>query len=248
MDPWPLWLIGAGLFPLIGYLIGSIPFGYLAGRLRGLDIRDHGSRNVGATNAVRVLGRPIGLAVFALDVLKGAVPVVAAGWWLHHVNRTAAVWVFPFAGPKLHAAWLLTAFAAIAGHIWPIWLRFRGGKGVATALGAVLGLYPFYTLPGLVALDVWVVVTLLSRYVSLGSICAAVAFPAALIVISAIRRNHEPWQLGNIWPLLAFAVAMPLLVIWRHRANIARLLAGTESKIGSRRGPAKEGEEGPAKE
>src|SRR5512142_2121539 len=93
------WLIGAGLFPLAGYLAGSIPFGYLAGRLRGLDIRKHGSGNVGATNVSRVLGRPWGLAVFALDVLKGAAPVLAAGWFLRCSDYTQKEWVFTFVGP-----------------------------------------------------------------------------------------------------------------------------------------------------
>ena len=219
------WLIALVVLPLASYLLGSIPFGYLAGRLKGIDIRQHGSRNVGATNAGRVLGRRWGLAVFALDVLKGAVPVVGAGLWLHRAGE--------FAGPGLLALWMLDAFAAVAGHVWPVWLGFRGGKGVATSLGVLLALYPFFTWPGLLALAAWVVVTLASRYVSLGSLVAAVVFPATLLAMSL--TIGETWSPGRIWPLLAFALAMSLLLIWRHRGNIARLLAGTENKIGAKR-------------
>lgn len=215
------WLIAAVLFAVAGYLVGSIPFGYLAGRLRGIDIRQHGSRNVGATNVGRVLGKKWGLSVFALDVLKGGLPVALAGAILHHGGAAA--------GPTGLALWLLAAFAAIAGHIWPVWLRFRGGKGVATSLGVVLAVYPYFTWPGLIALAAWVAVTAVSRYVSLGSIVAALVLPASLTALCLCGV----WSARAIWPLMIFAWAMPLLVIARHRANIGRLLAGTENKIGA---------------
>jgi glycerol-3-phosphate acyltransferase PlsY len=222
------WIIALLVLPIGAYLVGSIPFGYLVGRLKGIDISQHGSKNIGATNVARVLGRKLGYTVFALDVLKGAVPVALAGLWLHHSSAPASL-----AGPAMLGLWLLTAFAAIIGHIFPVWLRFRGGKGVATSLGVVLAIFPFFTLPGLIALTVWVVFALIWRYVSLASIAAAVAFPAALLVMSLVFGGA--WAPARIWPLLAFAVAMPLLVILRHRTNVARLIAGTESKIGQRK-------------
>ncbi len=213
----------------IAYLLGAVPFGYLLVKWKtGGDVRSSGSGNIGATNVARVLGRKLGYAVFALDVLKGATPVALAGLWLHGSSAGAAL-----AGPAMLGLWLLTAFAAIAGHIFPVWLGFRGGKGVATSLGVVLAIYPFFTLPGLIALAVWVVFALIWRYVSLASIAAAVAFPAALLAMSLAFGGA--WAPRHIWPLLAFGVAMPLLVILRHRTNIARLIAGTESRIGQRK-------------
>ena len=219
------WLIALVAFPAAAYLVGSIPFGYLAGRLNGLDIRKHGSCNVGATNVGRVLGRRWGLTVFAADVLKGAAPSAAAGWWLHAG--------LGLAGPGMFAAWMLSAFAAIAGHVWPVWLKFRGGKGVATSLGVVLALWPWFTWPGLAALGSWIVVTWISRYVSLGSIVAAGVFIATLVTLSLAIGG--PWSPGETWPLLIFAALMAALVVVRHRGNIGRLLAGTENKIGRSR-------------
>lgn len=223
------WLLALVVFPLLAYLAGSVPFGYLAGRLKGVDIRQLGSHNVGATNVGRVLGRRLGLTVFGLDVLKGAIPVTAVGLWLHF----ASPWSEP--SPTMFGLWMLSAFAAIAGHVWPIWLRFRGGKGVATSLGVLLALYPFFTWPGLVALATWVVVTLVSRYVSLGSIVAAIVFVGTLFAKSLLSVSGGTWAPQRIWPLLAFGLLMSFLIIWRHRGNIGRLLAGTENKIGSSR-------------
>ncbi|MCG3179493.1 MAG: Glycerol-3-phosphate acyltransferase [Phycisphaerae bacterium] len=226
------WAVGAGVLPVAGYLVGSVPFGFLAGRLRGVDIRTRGSGNVGATNVWRVMGRRWGIGVFAADVLKGLLPVLAAGVYLKHQGVIRP--------PTMHAVWLMTALAAILGHVYCAWLGFKGGKGVATSLGVVLGVWPYYTLAGLVALGVWILVTWASRYVSLGSICASVAFPAALLVISQSSRG-EHWALSSIWPLLAFGLLMPLLVIWRHRGNIRRLLSGTENRFGGGKQEASSG-------
>lgn len=216
------WLIP--LLPLAAYLAGSIPFGYLIGRARGVDIRQHGSRNIGATNVGRVLGRKWGYLCFVLDVLKGLLPVLLAGHFLGPGRQPG-----PHFPPQLweQALWLATAFGAIAGHIFPVWLRFRGGKGVATSLGVVLGIWPYYTIPGLCAFAIWIVTVLIWRYVSLSSIIAAVAFPLLLVAWSRPCQ----WSLAGLWPLAAFAVAMPILVILRHRGNIQRLRAGTENKI-----------------
>jgi glycerol-3-phosphate acyltransferase PlsY len=122
-------------------------------------------------------------------------------------------------------AWLLTGYCAIAGHIFSFWLRFRGGKGVATALGVVLGIWPFFTVAALAALGVWIIVTLISRYVSLGSIVAAATFLPAFAWLN--------WPATGLWPMATFAAAMAGLIIFRHRTNILRILAGTENKIGS---------------
>ena len=210
------------LLPLGAYAVGSIPFGLLIGKAHGVDIRARGSGNVGATNVARVVGRKWGYLCFALDVLKGLMPVLLAGRYLRG----------PGAGvPALtvQAVWLAVAFGAVAGHVFSFWLRFRGGKGVATSLGVVLGMYPYFTWPGLAALGVWIVVTLVSRYVSLGSITAAAAFVPLFAAFN--------WPPARLWPLGAFAVIMSALVILRHRANIVRLLNGTENRIGRKKTP-----------
>ena len=206
--------------PLGGYLAGSIPFGFLIGRAKGIDLRKAGSGNVGATNVARVLGRPLGYLCFGLDVAKGLLPVLVAGLILRKDGLTTAE----------QLAWIGVAMGCILGHIFSIWLHFRGGKGVATSLGVLLGFWPYLTLPGVGAFVVWMVVTLIWRYVSLGSIVAAIAF-VPLFVANCLLVG---WSLSDMLPLLAFAVAMATLVIYRHRTNIRRLVAGTEGKIGEK--------------
>ena len=180
------------------YLLGSIPFAYLAGRMRGIDIRTVGSKNVGATNVFRTLGKGIGLTVMALDIAKGAVAVLLAQAITDpHWNLAAAA-------------------AAIVGHVFPVWLKFKGGKGVATAGGTILALTP---IPALIALAVWFVTIAVTRYVSLGSILAAVVFPPLLLLF------------GVPWPVLVFATVAAVMVVYRHRANIQRLRAGSELRL-----------------
>ncbi len=206
------------------YLIGGIPFGLLAGRLRGIDIRTVGSRNIGATNVGRTLGRPYGIAVFALDVLKGLAATLVAGQIL--VGLAAAA---DLSEPTRYLFWLAVGMAAVLGHNYPVYLGFRGGKGVSTSLGVALGVYPELTFTALVAFAVWILVVAVSRYVSLGSIVAGVSFPVIFVVLSA-RRGQS--VLTDAWPLLAFSLLLALLVLIRHRANLGRLAAGTESKVG----------------
>ncbi len=206
------------------YLIGAIPFGYVVGWLKGIDIRQHGSGNIGATNVGRVLGRSYGLLVFGLDVLKGFAPTLLA-------SLAIARW-----GPS-GAAYLLgvvaSASGCILGHVFPIYLGFRGGKGVATSLGVLLGIYPYFTLAGVGAFLLWVALTLGSRYVSVGSVGAAVAFPIVFVVLSRWRAGS--WGGADVlWPLYVFSVLIAALVVWRHRSNIRRLLNGTEPQIGRR--------------
>ena len=209
------------------YLIGGIPFGLLIARLKGVDIRRVGSGNIGATNVGRALGRRWGVLVLALDAAKGAATVLVARELLD-----AAAGAFAGLRP-VHGDLVLlgTGLACVTGSIAPLYLRFRGGKGVAASLGVVVGIFPYLTLPGLVAGLVWVVVVLLSRYVSLGSIVAALTLPAAFLIISRFRG----WPLAEHYPLLGLCAALTLAVLLRHRANIARLLAGTENKIGGSR-------------
>jgi glycerol-3-phosphate acyltransferase PlsY len=202
------------------YLLGSIPFAFLIARAHGKDLRTIGSGNIGATNLARALGRKWGYVGFALDVLKGFVPMVVAGAIMGRPDDWAGL-----------AVWLLIGVAAIAGHVFSFFLKGKGGKGVATSFGVALGLWPYFTLCALIALAVWVVTVLVWRYISLASICAALVFPIPLVGGILLLPS---WHMSHLWPLVIAAVAIPLLVIVRHRENIRRLHAGTESKIRSK--------------
>ncbi|HRX85733.1 MAG TPA: glycerol-3-phosphate 1-O-acyltransferase PlsY [Phycisphaerae bacterium] len=208
------------------YVAGAVPFGFLVGRARGIDIRTAGSGNIGATNVGRLLGRKWGILVFALDVAKGLVPTLLAGMV---VDRCVAAGAWSLMVGN--ALWLACGVCCILGHNYPVFLKFKGGKGVATSLGVVLGVYPYMTLAGALAFAVWAVVTLTSRYVSLGSICAAAALPVLLAACTLSRGRAE---FAAHLPLLAFAILLSGLVIYRHRGNLARLRAGTENRIGAR--------------
>ena len=198
------------------YLLGSVPFGLLIARAHGKDLRAVGSGNIGATNVSRALGRKWAYVCFVLDVLKGLVPMLAT-MFLAKPEGVVMLWL-----------WLAVGCAAILGHIFPIYLRFKGGKGVATSFGVALGLWPYFTVCALLAIMLWVVLVLIWRYVSLASIAASIAFPLALVLaIIAVPG----WDFAGLWPLLIAATAIPLMVIVRHRANITRLIAGTESKV-----------------
>ncbi len=199
------------------YLLGSIPFGQIIAKAHGKDLRTIGSGNIGATNLARALGKKWAYLCFFLDVAKGFVPVFAATKLLSS----------PPALNELVLA-LAVAMAAVLGHIFPIYLKFKGGKGVATSFGVALGLWPYYTVCSIIVFMIWVVVVVISRYVSLASIIASVFFPLTLITVIALVPD---WHLADLWPLLAAATVMPLLVIIRHRENIKRLANGTESKI-----------------
>jgi glycerol-3-phosphate acyltransferase PlsY len=216
----PLAIIGA-------YLLGSVPFGVLIAKAHGKDLRAIGSGNIGATNVARALGRKWAYVCFALDVLKGAIPMFAT------LPLVRALSSRPDAGKvALLSLWLAVGCAAILGHVFPVYLKFKGGKGVATSFGVALGLWPYFTICGLVAIVIWVVVVLIGRYVSLASIIASVTFPLALVLLTILIPG---WHFAELWPLLIAACAIPLMVIIRHRENIKRLLAGTESKISSRK-------------
>ena len=193
------------LIALGAFLLGSIPTGYLVARAKGVDIRKHGSGNIGATNVFRTLGKPLGIFVFLIDALKGF----------------AAVWLAAQFSDGSDWAGIVAAVAVIAGHNYTPWLGFKGGKGIATSAGVLLALMPWAVLAIAV---VWVLVFKISRYVSLASICAAAALPVAVGLL---------WfsGCGGNGPLLAFSLAISALAIWRHRTNIQRLRAGTESRF-----------------
>jgi acyl-phosphate glycerol 3-phosphate acyltransferase len=197
---------------LASYLAGSIPFGYLVAKWRGVDIFRQGSGNIGATNVGRVLGRPFGVLVFVLDFAKGAIPVTMAGW----IDRRLDLQLLP---SSLEAG---AGLAAFLGHLFPVFLRFHGGKGVATGAGVVAVLLPGPTAGALAA---WLLVVCLTRYVSLASL-AAVATLCAL----RIATVPEPFSEQSI-TLTVFCLVAALLVVWRHRANIHRLLKGNENRI-----------------
>jgi glycerol-3-phosphate acyltransferase PlsY len=199
---------------LAGYLLGSFPSGYLAGRwLMGVDIRQQGSGSTGATNVLRVVGKGPALVVFLLDVGKGAAAVLLAKALLYQAGQT------PWTDSGVVAAGL----AALAGHIWPIWLGWKGGKAVATGLGMLLGLTWSV---GLACFGIFLAVLSASRIVSLSSTVAAICLP--LLMLGWFASNG----MGLRWPYLALALLTSALVIWRHRSNLERLLAGTEPKLG----------------
>ncbi len=189
------------------YLLGSIPFGYLAGRIAGIDVRKHGSGNIGATNVLRVLGKPAGFGVFFADALKGFIAVRLALWL-----ATAAPDTRPYA--DLYA--IFAAAVSVAGHSFPVWLKFKGGKGVATSAGALFGVVPIATAAIFV---VWLLTFYITRYVSLASMIAALTLP---VVVALLGRPKS---------LLYFSILMTALVVWRHRGNIARLRNGTEPRF-----------------
>jgi glycerol-3-phosphate acyltransferase PlsY len=203
--------LGFSLVAAAAYLVGSLPFGYLIGRWRGVDVRTAGSGNIGATNVGRLLGKKWGGLVLLLDGLKGLLPTLL----LPHL----------VADDRTHAA-VLAGVAAILGHMFPCWLRFRGGKGVATALGVALVLSWQATL---IAAAVFLMLFVAFRIVSLGSIGAALAFA----VTQMVRLRPEPFA-ADRWSLAAFSLAIPALIILRHRSNIVRLWRGEENRFRSK--------------
>jgi glycerol-3-phosphate acyltransferase PlsY len=201
--PWIIIAVGS-------YLLGSIPFGYLAGRLCGIDIRTKGSGNIGATNALRVLGKKWGYSVFFLDFLKAWLPVkLALGWGI-------ALMVHPASAPGA-----LAGLCALLGHSFPIWLGFKGGKGIASSAGVIVGLFSLPVF--LICLGLWLLLFTVTRYVSVASIAAAAVLPVAVATLYSLHRAD--------WLSLTVSIVMAALAIWRHRSNIARLRVGTEPRF-----------------
>jgi acyl phosphate:glycerol-3-phosphate acyltransferase len=207
-------LVSHGFVAAAAYLMGSLPTGFLAGRVRGIDIRTVGSGNIGATNAFRILGKTAGALVLLIDAAKGFLacrflPSLASG----------LPWLAKGPFPDVEALAMTAGVAAILGHNYTCWLRFKGGKGVATTAGVLLALFPKAFLIGL---GVWLTVLAVSRYVSLASIVAAATLPVAV------------WWCGASRGLIILSALLGALAIYKHRSNIQRLLNGTEHRIGRR--------------
>ena len=197
------------LIPLMAYLLGSIPFGFLIVRARGSDIRREGSGNIGAANVARTAGAFAGVLTLLLDAAKGYTAVYLAQRWAHGDSR-----------------WMMAAaLAAVIGHMFPVWLGFKGGKGVATGLGVFL---PICREAVGIAVLLWIVMVLFWRYSSLGSIVAAVALPILVYVLYA--PGHAPSPFVTVGTIL-----ISVLVLVKHRPNLERLVAGTESRLKFRR-------------
>jgi acyl phosphate:glycerol-3-phosphate acyltransferase len=211
-------LVGLAIF---AFLLGSIPFGMLLARAKGVDIRSVGSGNIGATNVVRALGPKVGLAVFVLDVLKGTIPALIAKQAIQA----------PVGEVQIQTISMLMGVIAILGHMFSPFIGFKGGKGVATGFGAALGAIPGAALVGLAVISLTVALT---RYVSLGSILAAIFVPIFSMLV--FRDSLQ---------LLPILVVMAAFIIWKHRANIERLRNGTESKFAFKKQiPDKEEDDG----
>ncbi len=231
------------LCPLIAFLLGSIPFGLFIARARGIDIRQHGSGNIGATNVLRVVGKKHGIACLILDILKGFIPVLLAINLVQIEDRPVQIpaglpeaWTLKL--PAADAATvqivhILTALFAILGHNYSPWVSFKGGKGIATSAGVLIALMPFGVL---LLIVVWLLIFAATRYVSLASIGAAAALPLVTL--------YGSWTHGRIqdgtWnkPLFVFSLLIAALAIWKHRSNIRRILDGTESRFHRKKKPA----------
>lgn len=200
------------------YLFGAVPFGYLIARAKGVDLFKVGSGNIGATNVGRVLGKKFGIAAFVLDFLKGAIPVAVAVPVAKALDPTA-----PDALGHESALRVLAGLLAFLGHLYPVYLKFKGGKGVATGAGVMAVLVP---VPFVVALLAWIAITVSTRYVSAGSIAAAVA-----LVVARLLETRTPFAFPE-WIVTAFCLVGATLVVVKHRANLKRLFAGTENKVG----------------
>jgi acyl phosphate:glycerol-3-phosphate acyltransferase len=213
------------LTALGAYLLGSIPFGFLAAKAKGIDIRSVGSGNIGATNAMRVLGKPAGIFVLLMDAAKG---YAAVAWLVPHIFINFApseLWMRPTDSPAIlqHIAnaSILAGICAVLGHNYTCWLKFKGGKGIATTAGVYLALAPWAVLVGLV---VFILAVVLTKYVSVGSIASAIALPATVWVMTP----HNLF-LGIV------TTALGVMAIYKHKSNIQRLMAGTENRLGNKK-------------
>ncbi len=200
---------------LAAYLVGSLPTSILTGKLlRGIDIREHGSRNPGATNTFRVLGWKIGVAVGLIDIFKGFFAVWFLPAWIPDQGLVA---------PDMRL--IIAGLAAVLGHMFTVFARFKGGKGVGTAFGMFLGLVP---VPSIIAFIVWIALVWWTGYVSVGSIAGAIVLLAALVAQGLVTGNLSP-------AIVSLTTVAVLFIIYRHRANISRLRAGTENRFNTRR-------------
>jgi glycerol-3-phosphate acyltransferase PlsY len=201
---------------IVSYVLGSIPAGYLVGRMVGIDIRKAGSGNIGATNVTRVLGKRYGYPVFVVDFVKGLAAVILS---ILIAKYTQPGW----SSPDLFG--ITAAVASVIGHSFPVWLRFKGGKGVATSAGALFGLMPLAALVGAL---IWFVTFKLTRYVSVASITAAVGLPIIILIMTSLNQTHRKG-------LFYASICLAAVVVLRHRSNLIGLIRGTEPRFQKRK-------------
>ncbi len=224
------------LCPLLAFLLGSVPFGLLIARSQGVDIRKHGSGNIGATNVWRTMGKKFGIPCLILDMLKGLIPVLVvtnlvqitgrpvqiplglSDSWILHIEAASAM--------QAQICHILTALCAVLGHNYSPWVGFKGGKGIATSAGVLLGLMPFAVL---ILFIIWLLVFITSRYVSVASVLAAASLP----LITLWGSWHHGRIQDGTWnkPLFVFSLVIAILAVWKHRSNIQRLMNGTEHRF-----------------
>lgn len=225
-----IWLVVA-LIVFVSYLLGTIPSGLIISKSQGIDIREHGSKNIGATNVWRTMGKKWGMLAFFCDTFKG---------WLAVTIGVAIAARFGVTIPLPHEhaevkylppdyAGIAAALGCIMGHNFPVWLRFKGGKGVATSLGVIFGMMP---LVSIIIFAVWGIVFAVSRYVSLASLVASLSLPIAVVALLFFGPSHG-WAAVHGWGNFYFGVAAAIMVFKRHTANISRLLNGTELRFGA---------------
>lgn len=234
------------LCPLLAFLLGSIPFGLFIARMKGIDIRQHGSGNIGATNVLRVVGKKHGIVCLILDALKGFIPTLLAIALIRYEGQRTGTaipalvdhaYLFTAADQwKAQSFQVLTGLLSILGHNYSPWVGFKGGKGIATSAGVLLALFPFFGV--LLLVLIWFIIFKTTRYVSVASIGAAAALPVITHLGTRFHHVDNNKSLPTLWeagtwnkPLLAFSVVIAVLAIWKHRTNIKRLLDGTESRF-----------------
>lgn len=215
--------IGWAISIVCAYFAGGIPFGVLIAKTKDVNIREHGSKNIGATNVGRVLGKKLGMICFVLDVMKGALPVLivglAAGVFgnsMEHIETNEML------------LWICVVLASLLGHMYSPFLKFGGGKGVATTFGGMVAMWPLLTVPVLVAFLAWAITLKATKMISLASLVAAVVLFADAIASVMLNATLE-----HAWPLLAVTGLITAMVFWKHRSNIGRIIRGEEPKIGT---------------